>query len=298
MPSVKTRRPFPQNNLRYGLYAVTVALLLLASPQAGATTGEAAPDPTANPALAALKKSGAEFFYAGRISDFDGWMMVKDEHTQMVYKPADKDYAIIGNLYAPNGDDISAEQIKKVKAAHTLEKINPVTENEAKNAPLPAGERLLKDLEKSYGVTLGGDSTKPLLIALVLPSSDPSKLFWQTIRRPVQAGTLRVRLYPAGLKNSEDERSAAKWLNTNDPLTTWNKFIAGDKTVLAGAANQADIDKVRVNTALIDKWRFPTAPYLLYRAKNGSMKVVQGNPTDIKTLLDDIGPEKQREATP
>jgi protein-disulfide isomerase len=221
---------------------------------------------------------------------------------------------MVGYLFAPNGENITSRQVKKLKATNkelaamaAVETTNDLPA--AATAPnasapaatqtppvteifLPAGERLMKELGRSSGVTLGAKADAPLLYVLLSPSCDACKTFWKSVRDLVQKGALRVRLFPAGITDSEDERASGQLLRAADPLAAWDKYANGDASALAGVATPASLDQVRATTALITRWSLPTAPYILYRAKNGQVKVVQGAPEKPQAVIDDIAPEK------
>lgn len=303
-------------NAKAGL--LLIALILMGAAAHAAQPAE--PDPTGNKALAALVKSGAKFFYLGRNANLDGWVAIKDGQIQVIYKPANNTYVLVGYLFGPNGENLTAEQVKTLAAKNkefaTL--ANPQTPaaspaaqtnvEPAASAPpsaapnaaasldetpddlhLPPGERLMKLLTRAPGVTLGTKAEAPILDVLILPSAPACLAFWKNIRDDVQSGVLRVRLFPAGLSKSDDERLAARLLSAQDPLSAWDKFAQGDKAALAGQPDQASLDKARINTGIIEKWRLPAAPYLLYRGKTGTVKVVQGPPNDVKLLAADMG---------
>jgi hypothetical protein len=168
----------------------------------------------------------------------------------------------------------------------------------AKDAALPAGERLLKELEAAPGVTLGSNRDAPLLYVFVMPDNPACRKIWNDVSAAVKAGKLRVRLFPAGLKGSNDERAAARLLASPHPLAAWDKYAGGDSAALAGKPAPAALDKVRILTALIDRWRFPAAPYLVYRGRDGQVKVVEGTPTDSQAVIGDAAPEQRKGAKP
>ncbi len=292
-------------------FALCLLMAMVVSASCFAAPKKSEPDPTTNPALAALAKSGAKFFYMGRNAGLDGWVAVKDGQTQVIYKPGDDSYVLVGYLFDPKGENLTAAQVKKLtennKELAALAATPTKTEAEAPKDPaanvspadlmLPAGERLLKEMQRSYGVTLGGNEAAPMLYVAISPSAPPCKNFWKDVRDKVQQGALRLRLYPAGLKDSSDEREAARLLTAADPLAAWDKYAGGDATALAGVADKTAIDHVQANTALVTRWKFPVAPYILYRDKAGKVKVVQGAPQKPQDIISDAAPENKAPET-
>jgi protein-disulfide isomerase len=285
---------------------------------ASAADKAAAPDPSKNPAFAALIKAGAKFFYLGRYAGLDGWLAVRDSQIQIVYKPTNNAYALVGYLFAPNGDSVTAGQVKELTASNkdlatlaqsandlptpifgvggTAPPISPA-DAAALNQPvtdifLPAGERLLKELKKASDVALGANAEAPQLFVIASPDCSSCKAFWKGFRDPVQKGNVRLRLFPVASPDGDYQRAAAQLLHATDPFAAWDKYIGGDKSSLAGVPEPAFLDEVRANTALVEKWSLPAIPYLVYRAKDGSVKVVQGAPNQPEAILNDIAPEK------
>ena len=318
MPNVKPTARFLSSRIPSGLAFLLTALLAFnhasafaadtvasaGSAPTAATTQPADPDPSKSPALAALQKSGAKLYYLGQYAGLDGWLAVKDGKMQTIYKNDKDTFALAGLLFAPNGDNLTTDQIKKLSATNkevadaVAGKVDSSSTTANKDASLSAGEQLLKALRNNPNVTLGAKDDAPTLYVLISPGIPACKTFWQNIRASVKSGTVRVKLYPAGLKDSEDERVSANLLQAKDPYAAWDKYVEGDTKTLSVKAEQPAIDKVATNTALIDKWKFPTAPYIVYRGKDGKVKVVQGAPADVKPILDDASPETTESAKP
>jgi len=296
------------------LWRVVLLACLLALPVSSvwaAPKKAAEPDPSVNPALAALQKAGAKFFYLGRYASLDGWFVVKDGQVQIIYKPTNNAFAMVGYLFAANGDNVTAGQVKHLTetnaelAAMAATTNDLPTQTAAAGVPvattaspadttpvadllLPTGERLLKDLGKMSSVTLGANESAPILSVLIAPDCAVCKKFWLDFREPVQAGKLRLRLYPASPRDTDHERVAAQLLHATDPLAAWDKYMGGDKTALAGAADPADLEHIRATVGLIERWKIPTIPYLVYKAKNGDVKVVKSAPNKPQLILDDL----------
>jgi hypothetical protein len=109
------------------------------------------------------------------------------------------------------------------------------------------------------------------------------------LRDSVMKNSIRVHLVPIG-RNDEDERASALLLQAADPLNAWNKYVDGDKTQLAGTPDRKLIEKVQANHVVTDRWSINETPYMLYRSKDGKIKVLAGEPKDSAQLLSDIGP--------
>lgn len=314
MPNAKISSPLDRI-----FYPILILLLLLS-----ATPCRAAEDqtleldsPITPPPTWVIQKSG-KVFHLGRYANFEGWAAFKDGEFQAIYVPDTRNFSLNGHLFAPNGDDVTREQIQNlittnkeaadlfnknknsVPGVDASVKNNPVKNNPVKTPPAETantaatspGERLIHQLKTSPGVTFGGKNEVPILYVLVSPSSPACQTFWKNIRDYVKNGTVRIHLIPAGLKDSRDEHMSAKLLQAKDPLTAWDEWVVDSKDDrLSGIADPELVAEVQYNASIIDKWRFPAAPYTVYRDKSGKVKVVQGVPTDTKALIDDAAPE-------
>jgi protein-disulfide isomerase len=151
------------------------------------------------------------------------------------------------------------------------------------------GERLLHDLSVASTVNVGSPAS-PEITMVMDPRCPHCQATWKALRDNVMKGSLHIRMVPIGALNSDNERAAAILLTLTDPLSGWDKYVVeGDKTALAGVASPAALAAVRSNHAVIDSWKIESTPYLVYRAKDGKVKVVQGEPDKVSVVLGDLG---------
>lgn len=301
-------------------------------------------DIISNPVIAEGLKEGGKAYYIGNRSGLDGWMLMQGNEVQTVYMTADRKTLIIGNLFAFEGYNITADQIRvllknnkevannmtqltkqqlgvvdtdtlqpnglpklsairsmgngagsqETNSASTAARIFEMAQNapaakDAKPTPaIPPGERLLLDLQDANGVDLGA-AQAPMLYMIMDPNCPHCQATWRMLRDAVLNKTLRVRLVPVGM-NDEDERASAQLLRASDPLNAWDKYVAGDKSQLAGAADPKLINEVKANHAMVDSWSITETPYMAYRSlHSGDMKIVAGEPAQVTNLLADIG---------
>ena len=50
------------------------------------------------------------------------------------------------------------------------------------------------------------------------------------------------------------------------------------------------LNAIHANHKLIDSWHIQMTPYIVYRAKDGQAKVVQGAPEQANAIVNDVGP--------
>ncbi len=279
------------------------------------------PDINAVPILSNIVKSGAKLYYLGERSGLYGWLIVKDGQIQMIYVTADKKTALIGGMFTSEGENVTGPQI--VTLAETSKEVadiistpakqqedisragstpggiasvpggNPITGGGNNVAAVPTvslspGERLMQDLQAAAGVTLGRNESAEIIMVLS-PSCPHCKTTWRELRESVMGNRLQVRLVPVTNDPKSDEtRAGAQLLKVANPLDVWDRYANGDKNALAGEPEQIRIQAVLLNNQLIEKWNIRSTPYLVYRAKDGRIKIVQGKPERMAAVLSDL----------
>ena len=293
------------------LLALALLLSLNAAAQAAAPA-PAAPDLSANSVLAAIQRSGAKFFYLGNRYGMDGWFVFKDGQVQIVYSTPDNKGTMMGALFGEDGENITTAQVTKLvqdnkevadllagavkEQAAIAQTGSPASAASA--APTPAGglpsvavspgERLMHDLSSASTVVVGNASS-PELLMVMDPHCLHCQATWKALRDAVFKGSLHIRMIPIGDAGSDNERAAAFFLGVSDPLNTWDKYVAGDKSQLVGTPSADALAAVRANHVVIESWSIQSTPYLVYRAKDGKVKVVEGEPDKVSAVLGDLG---------
>jgi len=299
------------------------SILLLATFTLISMTAQAAsPDPAANGMIAEFIKMGAKAYYMGEQNGLQGWLIIKDNEVQIGYAPPDNKSLLVGVLFDAQGNSISSQQIKNLydtnkEANAALTAVNNQQLNVSgmptqaafsgapgtpmanmgqpsfmpTTPPMPSspGEQLMQALQNAAGVDVGSASA-PKLFMVVDPNCPHCHEVWKELRAAVYGGKLQIRLVPIGAFGPESERASAQLLHVGNPLDVWDKYIAGDQNQLAGTPDAAAIAAIQANHALIDAWHIQMTPYLIYRAKSGQAKIVQGEPKQVGAVVDDIGP--------
>ena len=128
-----------------------------------------------------------------------------------------------------------------------------------------------------------------MLYMVMDPNCSHCQATWRVLRDAVFKNSLQVELVPIG-RNDEDERAAAQLLKAHDPLNAWDKYVSGDKTQLAGDPDPLALAGVKTNHTFVDRWSIKETPYIVYRAKDGKIKIIAGEPQKLEAMLKDIGP--------
>ena len=136
---------------------------------------------------------------------------------------------------------------------------------------------------------IAGKPGSPEILMVMDPRCPHCQATWKALHDSVVSGALHLRMIPIGTQDSDNERAAAMLLLQQDPATAWDKYVGGDKSALAGTPTSAALAAVRANHIVVDSWKIQNTPYMVYRAANGKVKILQGEPEKISTLLTDIG---------
>jgi len=78
-------------------------------------------------------------------------------------------------------------------------------------------------------------------------------------------------------------------LHVANPLDTWDKYVDGDRDQLKGTPDTNALIAIRGNHELVDSWNIKMTPYIIYRAKDGQVKIVQSEPEKPEAIVDDVG---------
>ncbi len=294
------------------ILAAFILVLALTTPSfAASASTSSTPNPADNSVLAGIQKSGAKLFYLGRQVGLDGWFIVKQGQVQIIYVTPDNKGALVGALFGENGENITVTQVSNL-VRDNKEIANLITSAEKEQAaiaqagapppaaakpevvagtpttPLSPGERLIQDLSGAATVVVGKTSS-PELLMVMDPNCRHCQATWKVLRDSVVNGNLHIRMIPIGSEGTDNERAAAMLLGVADPLAVWDSYVSGDRTQLAGTPTPNALIAVKANHALIDRWNIENTPYLVYRAKDGKVKVLQGEPGKVSVVLSDMG---------
>ena len=270
--------------------------------------------------LKRLVDKGLKLYYMGERSSLHGWVAFKDRGIQMLYVTPDYKTVLVGALLTGSGRNVTREQLayvfekypfireaitvagKEVIAIKDAGKKGGVTSvtaapevNKADHekdmlptATISPGEQLLQDLKAAGGVDLG-TNLRSKIYMIAAPSCPVCKATWKELYGSIKSNDVSVRLIPV-YNNvvAAEVNQAAQLLTAKDPLKTWNSFVNGDKKALAGEGSDLAVRAVSANLKIVSKWNIQGYPYLVYRGKDGRIKIVQGKPERMAAVLLDL----------
>lgn len=277
------------------------------------------PDINTIPTLKNLVQTGATLHYLGHRSQIHGWFVIKDGRVQIVYLSPDKETIIIGALMDSMGRNVTRDQVKYLLqnkpivaemmsgANRDLEAIKEAGRDggiasvasdakqqklgyggSAPSTSLTPGERLIHDMKAAASVKFGNHKTAKIYM-MAAPSCPVCKATWKELRTAVKAGEVEVNLIPVYNNVGDKEiNQAGQLLLAKDPLKAWNMHADGDSSLLAGQPSAVALKAVTDNLKIVQKWNVQGYPYLVYRGKDGRIKIVQGKPERMAAVLLDL----------
>jgi thiol:disulfide interchange protein DsbG len=247
------------------------------------------PDPIQN-----LVDEGAQIRYLGKDHGLDSWLTIKGGVEQYFYVLPDQSAFVMGVLFDEKGKLVTVRQVDRLRSQgdSLLDNLAefPIDEsaksNEAFEFKSPS-EQLFADVEGSNWVPLG-QAGAPAVYAFIDPQCPHCHSFINDVlaAKIFENGQMQMRLVPVGFKE-ETRAQAAFLIATPDPQGSWMRHMAGDETALP-ARKEINQQGVMRNLAIMQSWKFNVTPMIIYRAKDGSVKIVRGKPKDLDALVADI----------
>lgn len=268
--------------------------LVLISGPAFAQTGEALPklpEPIQN-----LVNEGAQIRYLGKEQGFDSWITIKQGQEQYFYVPEGGKTFFMGVMFDHTGKLITVEQVQKLreKEGAVLDNLTDdfgfdpaaVKDDKASIEFKTPSEQMYYDIENANWVPLGQNGA-PIVYAFIDPQCPHCHDFIGDLKADIDAGKVQLRMVMVGFR-PETLAQAAYLLATPDPQGRWMKHLAGDETALPVVPdiNQQGVQR---NLAIMQSWKLTATPLIVYRAKDGTVKIVRGRAQDPKALISDIG---------
>lgn len=250
------------------------------------------PDPIQN-----LVNEGAQIRYLGKDNGMDAWLTIKNGVEQYFYVLPDRSAFVMGVMFDKSGKLVTAQQVNRLRSEgdtllDTLAEFPEPQANASESKPFefktPA-EQMFSDIENSNWVTLGQPDA-PVVYSFIDPQCPHCHAFIQSLIDGgyLGKGQVQLRMIPVGFKE-ETRAQAAFLIASPDPQERWMKHMAGDETALP-AKSEINQQGVQRNLAIMQSWKFDVTPMIIYRSKDGSVKLIRGQPKNLPGMIADITP--------
>lgn len=274
-----------------------LAILLTAVSPLGAN----AQDDTGLPALPApiqnLVNEGAQVRFLGKDYGLESWVSIKNGQEQYFYVLPDQKAFLMGVLFNNEGKLVTVDQVRRLQEQgdSLLDTLaddqfagmvrNPDAQDTSFEFKTP-GEQLFYDVENSNWVPLGQPGA-PVAYAFIDPQCPHCHDFITELKEPyLMKGRVQLRMVPVGFKD-ETRAQAAFLMAAPNPQERWYAHMGGDQKALP-AKSEINQQGVQRNLAIMQSWEFNVTPMVIYRGKDGTVKIIRGNPKDIDNFVNDL----------
>jgi len=211
-----------------------------------------------------LAAEGAQLRYLGKDHGLDAWIAVKSGQEQYFYVMPDGKAFVMGVLFNDKG----------------------VPSTEGNNAAAGSrSEQLFSDVSSSNWVALG-NANAPVIYSFVDPQCPHCHEFIKDVRGDIESGAIQVRIIPIGLREDTQAQSAFL-LAAPNAAERWFKHMDGDANALP-VNSEISVTGAQRNMAVMQSWKMNVTPMIVYRAKDGDVKIVRGRPGNKDDILKDI----------
>ena len=248
------------------------------------------PEPIQN-----LVNEGAQIRYLGKDNNMDAWLTIKNGVEQYFYVLPDRSAFVMGVMFDKTGKLVTVEQVNRLRSEgdtllDTLTELPDVSgssnTDQAFEFQSPA-EQMFSDIEGSNWVALG-QSNAPVMYSFIDPQCPHCHSFVKDIQDAgyFEDGKIQLRIIPVGFKQETRAQSALLIASPN-PQERWFKHMAGDESALP-AKSEINQQGVQRNLAVMQSWKFNVTPMIVYRGRDGSVKLVRGKPESLSSVVGDL----------
>ncbi len=247
--------------------------------------------PPLPPPLQNLVDEGAQIRYLGNDHGLDAWMAIKSGQEQYFYVPPGGTGFLTGLLYDNDGKVVTIRQVQKLRAGGEDKLLDDLANDRKMPELSSASEQLFYDVQNANWVALG-QAGAPVMYSFIDPQCPHCHMMINNMRKAdlFDSGKLQLRIIPVGL--SEDTSAQAAFLiaapNAQERLF---KYLDGDADSLP-IKHEINQQGVQRNMMVMQSWKLDATPFSVYRAKDGSVKLVRGQPQDLDATINDLGQGK------
>lgn len=260
---------------------------------------DASPLPKLPVPIQNLVNEGAQIRYLGKDYGLDAWITIKNGREQYFYVLPDQSaFLTAGMLFDSKAQNITIEQVRRLQENETdvldilADDYTPAIEQQQANSPerlefKSPSEQLFYDIENSNWVSLG-QAGAPIMYSFIDTQCPHCHDMIKDLKvKYLDTGRMQLRIIPIGFRE-ETRAQAAFLLAAPDSEARLYRHLEGDAEALP-ARSEINQQGVQRNLAIMQAWKFDVTPMNIYRAKDGTVKIVRGRPQDITNLVGDLG---------
>lgn len=292
---------------RFFICVLSVLTLINASASSAQTAEPAKPS-----ALTRLEQQGVLVRYLGNDYGMNGWLTVRNGQIEYMYATPDNSGLVLGILFDNAGESVTAKQLDRLYGANGSAPQSDPTASlmrdslaiannmKAEQAPTQAdaskpskGDALLSRLAAANSVTLGQDNA-PQAFAVIDMECRHCHDFIQKLDDGghFANGNIQLHAVPVAVLSKKSLEEAAIILNTDNAAEKLLAHAKGDTTALAlpeGAEAPSDA-AILPNMQLLKDYKIDVTPFIVYRGKDGGVRIIRGTPRDMNGFIGDIAP--------
>ena len=276
-----------------------ICLLMLAGLlPIGAAAQDTADRPPLPDALDNLVKKGAQVRYMGEEHGMDGWLMIKNGRPQYFYVAPDGQAILTGLMFDTEGENVTARQLQELRggrggqSGRSLDALTQPDNDEFEmpdvSQPKSRSERMYTAIKASNWFVLG-DPQAPVVYAFIDPQCPHCHDFINALRNRgyIENGRLQLRVIPVGVINKKSLYRAAYLLAATSPGERLLSHIDGDEDALP-VQRDMNTQGVQRNMTVMKDWNLKSTPFIVYKDKQGEVRIIQGNPDDSSELVSEL----------
>lgn len=290
------------------LFSKTILCLMLLTTSALAEDkNPPLPDPLQN-----MLAQGAQIRYLGREYGLDGWVTIQNGDEQYFYVTPDRQAILLGILFNNKGDAVTLRQLNALRekegpAIDRLAGYTPPPERkgaaqdtgpETSSAPDMSNpqsmmkasakgkaEQLYSDVENANWIELG-DKNAPAIYVFIDPECPHCHDLLNDFRKSgmIEKGLVQLRVIPVGVLSEKSLKEAAYLLASPQPEQDLYAQLDGKPNALLVDQN-ANTQGVQRNMQVMQNWKLDATPFSVYKDMSGTIKILQGRPSDVKELI-------------
>ena len=234
-------------------------------------------------AIAKLSHGEATIIAAFQVAPGIDGFGVEAAHGQdgIVYTTADGRYVFMGDLFGPDGSDLSDSYAQQYLPAAATQQ--PQT--------APAAQ-IWKQLSTVTQFQLGNPKAPKHVVMFLDPNCIYCHMTYDALEPYVKDGSLRLSIVPVGVVKPTSMGRAEALLMAKDPAQALSQDeaqfdVQNEEGGLPEAVNPPAkvVAEITADNAFMQSNNIDGTPYLLFRDASGAVQAVPGEPQDIKAFV-------------